>query len=293
MSRTQTSATSDQQASATTEQTSADLRKTVRDRYAKAAAGGGGCCEPSCCGDASATAATEVSRSIGYSDEELATLPAEANLGLGCGNPTAIADLRAGETVLDLGSGAGIDCFLAAARVGPAGRVIGVDMTPEMLEKARANARKGGYENVEFRLGEIEALPVADTSVDVVISNCVLNLSSDRSRVLREVFRVLRPGGRLAISDMVSDEPVPEGLTDNLDAVAGCLPTFRDDYLEEYRQAGFENVTIVRETPYPAEHLLGDEGVRAYLEGHPGHGEALRSFAASIAGAHFEARKPM
>lgn len=286
--------------------TASEVKKVVRDRYARAATEGGGCCEPSCCGGSGAgstaqdgstgakdgSTAEDVSKAIGYSDEELAGLPAEANLGLGCGNPTALAGLQEGETVLDLGSGAGIDCFLAAARVGPEGRVIGVDMTPEMLEKARANAESDGYDNVEFRLGEIEALPVPDASVDVVISNCVLNLSTDRARVLAEVFRVLRPGGRVMISDMVSDVPVPEVLGDDLDAVAGCLPTFRDAYLEEYRQAGFEAARIVQETPYPSDHLLSDEGVREHLAEHPDHAPELRRFAASIAGAHFEARKP-
>ncbi|MDH3272301.1 MAG: arsenite methyltransferase [Gemmatimonadota bacterium] len=272
------------------EHTSAEIKKVVRDRYARAATTDTGCCEPACCGD-SATAA-DVGRSIGYSDEELASLPEDANLGLGCGNPTAIAALQPGETVLDLGSGAGIDCFLAARQVGPTGRVIGVDMTPQMLEKARENAAAGGYDNVEFRLGEIEALPVADASVDVVISNCVLNLSSDKARVLREAYRVLKPGGRVAVSDMVSDLPVPEVLAGNLDAVAACLPTARERYLGEYREAGFEAVTIVSETPYPASYLLSDDGVREYLSDHPEHVDELERFAGSIAGAHFEARKP-
>lgn len=277
-----------------TAHTESQVKKAVRDRYARAATEGDGCCEPSCCGGSSPTRSTEeVSKAVGYTDQELATLPAEANLGLGCGNPTALAGLQAGETVLDLGSGAGIDCFLASGRVGPEGHVIGVDMTPEMLEKARANAESGGYTNVEFRLGEIEALPVADASVDVVISNCVLNLSTDRGRVLAEAFRVLKPGGRVLISDMVSDIPVPDVVADDLDAVAGCLPTFRDDYIEEYRQAGFEAVRIAEETPYPSDHLLADDGVRAHLAEHPEHAAELRRFAASIAGAHFEARKPI
>jgi arsenite methyltransferase len=285
--------------------TESQVKKAVRDRYARAATEGGGCCEPSCCGgsgsDSSTTAdpsapsegqAHAVSKAVGYSDEELAEVPGEANLGLGCGNPTALAGLRAGETVLDLGSGAGIDCFLASKRVGPGGKVIGVDMTAEMLAKARASAESGGYENVEFRLGEIEALPVADAAVDVVISNCVLNLSTDRARVLAEAFRVLKPGGRILISDMVSDVPVPDVVAQDLDAVAGCLPTFRDAYIEEYRQAGFEDVRIVEETPYPSEHLLSDAGVKKHLAEHPEHAAELRRFAASIAGAHFEARKP-
>ena len=273
--------------------TAEDVKKVVRERYARAATTGSSCCEPSCCGDESAATATDVSRAIGYSDQDLADIPEDANLGLGCGNPTAIASLQPGQTVLDLGSGAGIDCFLAARQVGPEGKVLGVDMTPEMLEKARGNAQKGGYENVEFRLGEIEALPVADASVDVIISNCVLNLSADKGRVLREAFRVLRPGGRMVVSDLVSELPVPDILEGDLDAVAGCLPTFRDAYLSEYREAGFENVRIVDENPYPASYLMDDDGVRDYLVHHPDHRAELETFARSIAGAHFEAHKPV
>ncbi len=268
-----------------------DQRKAVRDRYARVASTGGSCCEPSCCGDGTAADPASISRSIGYSKEQLAQLPEDANLGLGCGNPTAIAELRPGEAVLDLGSGAGIDCFLAAARVGDQGRVIGVDMTPEMVERARANAANAGYQNVEFRLGEIEALPVADASVDVIISNCVLNLSSRKDRVLAEAFRVLRPGGRLVVSDMVSDVPVPWVLAGNLDAIAACLPTFRDTYLGQFRDAGFTDVRITAETPYPSSFILEDEGVRAFLSQHPDAGGEMTRFASSIAGAHFSATK--
>lgn len=272
--------------------TGEDQKKAVRDRYSRAATEGSSCCEPTCCGDSASPSAEEVSRTIGYSAEELAMLPEDANLGLGCGNPTAIASLEEGQTVLDLGSGAGIDCFLAARQVGESGRVIGVDMTPEMLERARSNAAAGGYSNVEFRLGEIEALPVADGTVDVIISNCVLNLSTDKERVLREAYRVLKPGGRMVISDMVSDHPVPDVLAGSLDAVAGCLPTFRDTYLAQFEAAGFASVTISDEKPYPTTFILEEPGVRAYLAEHTEARADLEQFAGSIFGAHFEAKKP-
>ena len=236
--------------------------------------------------------AGEISEAIGYSPDELAQLPEDANLGLGCGNPTAIASLSEGEIVLDLGSGAGIDCFLAASAVGSTGKVIGVDMTPEMLERARQNAEAGGYRNVEFRLGEIEALPVADASVDVIISNCVLNLSTDKPRVMAEAFRVLKPGGRLVVSDMVSDVPVPDVMERNLDSVAACLPTFRDVYLQQFTNAGFEHVRITNERPYPIAFILEDPGVKAHIASHPDHEAELTRFASSIFGAHFEASKP-
>lgn len=267
-----------------------EIRQAVRERYARAATGAGGCCEPTCCGGGTDAATT--AQAVGYSAEALEGLPADANLGLGCGNPTALASLRPGQTVLDLGSGAGIDCFLAAREVGPTGRVIGVDMTPEMVARARANAAKSGYDNVEFRLGEIEALPVADASVDVIISNCVLNLSPEKERVLAEAFRVLRPGGRVVVSDMVSDHPVPEAVAGSLDAVAGCLPVPRTAYLEAFRRAGFADVGITAERRYPADYLLSDPGVRAFLKDHPEARPTLEAFAGSIYGAHFEASRP-
>lgn len=263
-----------------------EVRQAVRDRYARVVTDSTSCCGPSCCGGADD--ADETSRAVGYSTGELAVLPDDANLGLGCGNPTAMASLLEGQTVLDLGSGGGIDCFLAARQVGPTGRVIGVDMTPEMIARARGNATKGGYTNVEFRLGEIEALPVADNTVDVIISNCVLNLSPEKGRVLAEARRVLKPGGRLVISDMVSDLEVPEALQGNLDAVAACLPVTRAGYLEALRAAGFADARITGERPYPAAYILDDAGVRSFLDAHPEERAELEAFAGSINGATLE-----
>jgi SAM-dependent methyltransferase len=184
---------------------------------------------------------------MGYSNEELTSVPEGANLGLGCGNPQAIAALRSGETVLDLGSGAGFDCFLAAKRVGPTGRVIGVDMTAEMVTKARANAVKVQASNVEFRLGEIEHLPVADASIDVILSNCVINLSPDKARAFQEAFRALKPGGRLAISDVVALKTMPRELADNVEAMTGCVSGAAQisDLEVLLRDAGFADVKIV------------------------------------------------
>jgi arsenite methyltransferase len=198
------------------------IRKVVRDRYGEIARGeSSGCgCAPGCCSPASPA---DASARLGYSAEELAALPEGADMGLGCGNPQAIAALKKGEVVLDLGSGGGLDCFLAARQVGPEGHVIGVDMTADMIGKARAVAAEGGSGNVEFRLGEIEHLPVADKSVDVILSNCVINLSPDKAQVFRDAFRVLKPGGRLAVSDVVATRELPESVQRNLDQHAGCV----------------------------------------------------------------------
>jgi arsenite methyltransferase len=226
------------------------IRKAVRDSYGRIAAGRSTECGPTsscscCCGSTQ----DAVSRAIGYNDEELKAVPEGANLGLGCGNPTALASLKDGEVVLDLGSGAGFDCFLAADRVGSTGRVIGVDMTAEMLEKARENARNGDYRNVEFRLGEIENLPLADNSVDVVISNCVINLSPDKRRVFDEAYRVLRPGGRVMVSDIALLKELPAELRGSIPVYVGCVggATTRENYLATLEAAGFEDVAVVKE----------------------------------------------
>jgi SAM-dependent methyltransferase len=200
------------------------IREAVRDGYGKIAKTGGTCCGPSC--DCSGTA-DQVARAVGYDEAELATLPEGANMGLSCGNPTAIASLNPGEVVLDLGSGGGFDAFLAGPKVGPTGRVIGVDMTPDMLGKARQGIatyrKRTGLDNVEFRLGEIEHLPLADASVDVAISNCVLNLSPDKPQVWREIARALKPGGRVAISDLALLKPLPENIRQMIEALVGCI----------------------------------------------------------------------
>ena len=225
----------------------ADVRTVVREKYGAIAEGqtGTGCCGGSC-------ACNDVLPEIGYTDAQAAVLPEGANLGLGCGNPLAHAELKPGETVLDLGSGAGIDCFLAAREVGPGGHVIGVDMTPAMIERARGNSAKGDYAQVEFRLGEIEHLPVADASVDAIISNCVINLSPDKPQVFREALRALRPGGRLVVSDLVLLKPLPPALQKSVDLYVGCVAgaSLKDEYLGMMRAAGFADVAVVSETAY-------------------------------------------
>jgi SAM-dependent methyltransferase len=223
------------------------IRVKVRERYGSiASAKGAAChCTPSCC-STQAPSAREQSAKLGYSPAELEAAPEAADMGLGCGNPHAIALLKNGETVLDLGCGGGLDCFLAAKQVGDAGRVIGVDMTPEMVTKARENARKGGYANVEFRLGEIEHLPVADSSVDVILSNCVINLSPDKPRVYAEAHRALKPGGRLAISDIVAVRDLPQTVRSDVEKVAACVggAATAADIERMLRAAGFHDIRI-------------------------------------------------
>ena len=251
-----------------------DIHAAVRERYGAIAEGKGGCgCgsnvkgtnepgEAACCA-ANETAGSECCGTScctdlaehGYSAEDAAAIPEGANLGLGCGTPIALAQPKRGETVLDLGSGAGIDAFLAARDVGPEGTVIGVDMTPAMIDRARANASKGGYTNVEFRLGEIEHLPLPDASVDVIVSNCVVNLSPEKDRVFREAFRVLRPGGRMLVSDLVLEQPLPKETRESIEAYVGCIAgaSLKDDYLQLIRAAGFQEVEIAREGRYGTE----------------------------------------
>ncbi|MCU0785401.1 MAG: arsenite methyltransferase [Verrucomicrobia bacterium] len=261
------------------------VRQTVRERYGRIAGDGAGCgCASACCSPEAATTmaghdAGALSQRLGYSAEETGAVPAGSNLGLGCGNPQAIAGLRSGETVLDLGSGAGFDAFLAARAVGPTGRVIGVDMTPEMVSRARRNQAEGGYENVEFRPGEIESLPVADASVDVILSNCVINLSPDKPRVFREAFRVLKPGGRVAVADIVAVAPIPDDMRKDWELYAGCVAGASPvaELKAMLEQAGFTNIRIVRK---------GDS--REIVGGwYPG-----RQAGDYVASASIEARKP-
>jgi arsenite methyltransferase len=238
------------------------VRKMVRKGYGKIAKQ-----EQSNCG-CGCGSANNVSQQVGYSKEELSSVPQGADLNLGCGNPVALASLKEGETVIDLGSGGGLDCFLAAKKVGGTGKVIGVDMTPEMLDRARANLRKSKYKNVEFRLGEIENLPVADNMADVIISNCVINLSPNKQRVFDEAFRVLKPNGRLMISDIVLLKEIPDAILKNVSAYIGCISGAekKNDYINQIKKAGFTNVQIVEETAMPVEALVSDETANQILK---------------------------
>jgi SAM-dependent methyltransferase len=225
------------------------IKQAVRKRYSRFAREGTSCCPTV---GSYSSAMTEQAKRIGYSKKELGKIPEEAVMGLGCGNPTALADLKEGEIVLDLGAGAGIDVFLAADKVGAKGRVIGVDMTRAMVEKANKTAKKHGYKNVEFRLGDIEKLPVEDGSVDVIISNCVINLSPDKLRVYKEAHRVLKANGRLLVSDLVTEGELPEAIRKSFDAWAGCIAGAMEKgkYLETIRKAGFRDVRIVSQSTF-------------------------------------------
>jgi len=272
------------------------IRQAVRERYGKIANAGAevsgissnvSCCgesgpaagknsAASCCGGSDVTS-EQMSALMGYSNNDLVSVPEGANMGLGCGNPVALASLKAGETVVDLGSGGGFDCFLAAKQVGETGKVIGVDMTPDMLSKARDNAEKMQAQNVEFRLGEIEHLPVADNSTDIIMSNCVINLSPDKQKVYRDTFRILKPGGRLAISDIVAIAPLPVEIQQNLALVSACVggAATIDDTMDMLEKAGFENIKIIPKnesrkliskwTPGESKNA-GDYVVSAYIE---------------------------
>jgi SAM-dependent methyltransferase len=241
-----------------------------------------------------AVRADQTARRIGYSDDQLQAVPEGANLGVGCGNPTAIDTLRPGEVVVDLGSGAGMDAFLAARQVGPTGRVIGVDMTDAMLDKARENARKAGLEDtVEFRKGKIEALPIEDESVDAILSNCVINLSPEKDRVYREAFRVLRPGGRIMVSDIVLDRPLPDAVLESMDAYLGCVggASLRAEYLETVAKAGFRQVRVEREASFLGAMDFDDPRVQEVIERLGLSQEEARGYADAITSLHLFAVK--
>jgi len=279
-----------------------EIKRAVRDRYAKHVTSESSCCGPtagasSCCGPVDsrpAPSAPGTSEALGYDAADLAAIPDGADLGLGCGNPLAMLELREGETVLDLGSGGGIDCFLAARRVGSSGRVIGVDMTPEMIDRARHNARDGGYGNVEFRLGEIEHLPVADATVDAIISNCVINLVPDKSQAFAEAFRVLKPGGRLSVSDIVVLGEMPVQIRDSVEAYVACVAgaSLREEYLGAIREAGFADVTVTSEKGFDLEDVVASDLVAEFQQ-HTGATEPeLRAAAALFQSVRVSARKP-
>jgi ubiquinone/menaquinone biosynthesis C-methylase UbiE len=235
-----------------------------------------------------------MSKSVGYTDEDMDAVPEGANLGLGCGNPVALASLKEGETVLDLGSGAGFDCFLAAKKVGKSGKVIGVDMTPEMIDKARENARKSGFSNVEFRLGEIENLPVADNSVNAIISNCVINLAPDKKRVFKEAFRVLKPRGRVMVSDIVLTQPIPEIIKNSVEAYVGCIAgaSLESDYLAAIKEAGFQDIKVIEQAVFPIEYIVSEPEAVEIMKSLKLTPEKMRDMAATVKSVKVQAIKP-
>ena len=261
-----------------------DIKEIVKEKYANIAKQGASCCGStgSCCGGTELVQI--ISKEIGYSEADLGMVPEGSNLGLGCGNPLALSSIREGDSVLDLGSGAGFDCFLAASRVGKRGKVIGVDMTLEMIEKARENAEKGDYKNVEFRLGEIEKLPVADCSADKVISNCVINLSPDKRKVFQEAYRVLKPRGNVMISDIVLLRELPDFIKESIQAYIGCVSgaIHRDEYLKMMEAAGFRDVKVMEETPFSVEFILNDPTVKAIIEESGIPSERVKEIAGSV-----------
>ena len=230
------------------------VKEYVKKRYGEIAEAECSSCSSGCCSSSSCCSSPPkyVAWKVGYSPDDIESVPEDSVLGLGCGNPVALASLKEGETVLDLGSGGGIDVFLAAKKVGPTGKVIGVDMTKEMVERAKALALEHGYKNVEFRLGEIEKLPIEDETVDIIISNCVINLSPDKLKVFQEAYRVLKPNGKLVVSDIVTEEKLPEEIRKSFDAWAGCVAGAleKSEYLETIKRAGFESVTVASERAY-------------------------------------------
>jgi len=268
-----------------------DLKKAVRENYGRVAEQARACCSSSCCTTAKPAA---IARKIGYTEEEVQAVPTGSNLGLGCGNPIALASLSEGETVLDLGSGAGFDCFLASNIVGPSGLVIGVDMTSEMIARARENALKGGYKNVEFRLGEIESLPVEDNTIDIIISNCVINLVPNKGKAFKEAFRVLKPGSRLMVSDIVLQKKLPDFVLESIVAYVGCIAgaSTKIGYLDAIRSAGFEDVTVMDESVFPLDCMTNDPTGQAILLSLKGSAEEIKKLEAAISSIKVRGIKP-
>ena len=268
-----------------------DLKRAVRENYGRVAEQARSCCSSSCCSTAKPNA---IAKKVGYTEEEVEAVPSGSNLGLGCGNPIALASLSEGETVLDLGSGAGFDCFLASNIVGPKGLVIGVDMTSEMIARARDNALKGGYKNVEFRPGEIESLPVEDNTIDIIISNCVINLVPNKEKAFLEAFRVLKPGGRLMVSDIVLQKKLPDFVLESIEAYVGCIAgaSTRTAYLDAIRSAGFEDVTVMDETAFPLDCMTNDPTGQAILLSLKGSAEEIKKLEGAISSIKVRAVKP-
>ena len=272
-----------------------DLHSVIREKYGNIVRQGGSCCGPSSCGCGAGPTVDSIAREAGYSREELSGLPEGANMGLSCGNPTAIASLRPGEVILDLGSGGGFDVFIAATKIGPTGRAIGVDMTPEMISTARRNAESykeaGDAAPVEFRLGEIEHLPVADSSVDVVISNCVINLSPDKPQVWKEVARALRPGGRAAVSDLALLRPLPDAVRSSVQALVGCVAgaALVDDIRKMMAAAGLVDIVLEPKSGYIERMTESADPLFSEVIGKLPAGTKLSDFVTSL---NITARKP-
>jgi len=270
-----------------------EIKRAVRDGYARIAKRATSYYDSkSYCGCTDLP--EEISKRLGYTDEEIQAAPPGSNLGLGCGNPVALASIGNGEIVLDMGSGAGFDCFLASNQVGQNGKVIGVDMTSEMVENARTNAKKGGYTNIDFRQGDLENMPVADNYVDVVISNCVINLVPSKDRAFKEAFRVLKPGGRLAVSDIVLLRDLPEFVKRSTDAYIGCLAgaIMKEDYLNIIKSAGFMNIKVMDETAFPIESLVSESAGSPIKDMPELSKEQLRNVSDSVSSIKVSATKP-
>ena len=270
-----------------------EIKRAVREGYARIAKQATSYYASRSCGGC-ADISEEICKKLGYSEEEIQAAPPESNLGLGCGNPVALATLNEGEIVLDMGAGAGFDCFLASARVGSSGKIIGVDITSEMVDKARANARKGGYSNIDFRQGDLENMPVADNYVDVVISNCVINLVPNKKMVFKEAFRVLKPGGRLAVSDVVLQKELPEFVKRSTEAYIGCLAgaIMKEEYLEIIKKVGFQEVKVVAESSFPIESLICEKAGSSIIDMPKISAEQQRDVSDSILSIKVSAVKP-